>query len=292
MEADAVLLATRFAVSQSARICAAERRGVNADTMLFPATQSAPRNISVLWVIIAGAATFSYDDQVTQVAAPCVVSVPEHWSEGANGKRVVRMQTQGEPFASVQVHFRGTCERLTELSLAREKMNELVSVHRRILDGDPEGGAGLLRALLWRLASFGLVPRSALTDADASLFTDPSTVRMWEAVRRHYAALDANPSLKSMASEADLSERHAHRIMRNIFNACLLPPGGFREATINLRLSFASILLSRSSLTVVEVARRAGYMHPETLANAFRHAGLPSPAEIKRTYAADRIVLS
>ena len=158
-------------------------------------------------------------------------------------------------------------------------------MHRQILDAAPEEGLAPLRRLLGKLVSFGLVPTFALTAAEATFYQDPTTARVWQALQRRYTALDASPSLKAMAAEVGLSARHTHRIMTTIFGECLMPPGGFREATINVRLSLASILLSKSSLSVVEVARAVGYLHPETLANAFRHVGLPSPAEIKRTYA-------
>lgn len=292
MDFGSVLMTTRLAVGRSVRIYVAERHGMSADSNLFPSTQEGPRAVTLLWLLLSGTVSFEHNGTSTRIAAPALVSLPEHWNEGARGTRAVRIQTGGAPFSAVQVLYRAPCEGLGHVALSDTHLGELKEMHRRILDVAPEDGSGLLRALLWKLVSFGLVPPHALQDSDPSLYTDPATVRMWNALQTRYNAIDASPSLKAMAAEANLSCRHAHRIMGAIFNECLMPPGGFREATINVRLSLASLLLSKSALSVSEVARLVGYMHPETLANAFRHVGLPSPAEIRRSYATETVLRS
>lgn len=284
MHLGSVHMTTRLAVGCSARIYAAERHGMSTDTRLLPATQASARAITIRWFVLSGSATFEHEGEMVRVMAPALVALPEHWNEGADGKRTVRIQTFGAPYAVVQVLHREECEGLTQLPLSEGHAQEIMAMHRRILDASEGDSAALLRALLWKLVGFGLVPTSAVHEPDPSMYTDSAAIRMWGTLQRRYTAFDANPSLKAMAAEASLSGRHAHRIMGSIFSECLMPPGGFREATVNMRLSLASMLLSKSTLSVQEVAKLVGYLHPETLANAFRHVGLPSPAEIKRSY--------
>lgn len=290
MQVGKVLMSTRFAVGQNARVYVAERRGMSADTSLFPATQVPPRPVTLLWIFLSGTVQFERDGKVENFETPCAFSMPEHWSEGADGRRsAVRILTAGEPYTSVQVHYRKACEDVVAHVLSPEHAREIVTHHRRVLDAEAADSVGLLRAMMWKLVSRGLLPGVAVSDSNPGLYNDAGTLRMWEALQRRYTALDPSPSIKAMAEEAGISLRKANDIMKTIFEDCLMPPGGFREATINVRLSLASILLSKSALGVADVAQMVGYQQPEALANAFRHAGLPSPATIKKTYSTSEL---
>ncbi|MFO0665564.1 MAG: hypothetical protein U0174_16530 [Polyangiaceae bacterium] len=273
-------------VSRHARVYAAERKGLCADTLLLPAARCAARDVSILWFFLDGETTFEHESGATCMKAPSVAIIPEHWREGANGKRDVRIR-MGMNSASVQVLFRARCDTIQHLDAGAEVLAEVASMHREVIGADEGRGFLLLRGILRRLVAHGLVPPSVLADEDSTLYTSAAYVRLWNAMRQRIASFDVNPSLKSIAADANMSGRHAQRLAHALFEECLMPPGGFREATINLRLSLASILLSKSSLSVVDVARLVGYLNPETLTSAFRHTGLPSPVEIRRTHRDD-----
>ena len=206
-------MATRFAVGSNVRIYAAERYNLSADTRLLPATRMPARPNTLFWFFVDGTATVHHDGTELNVQAPCLLAMPEHWSEGAEGRRAARIQTAGAPYASVQVHVRQPCDGLRRIPLSYAHAEEIRSMHRRAIDTDGDEGLRVLRALLLKLVSFRIIPCEALTASDERFYTEPAVARMWQALRRRYTALDASPSLKAMAAEANLSTRHAHRLM-------------------------------------------------------------------------------
>lgn len=270
-------------VGRNARVYAAQRSGLAADTQLLPAARCSARAVSVLWILLEGEATFEHEGRVTRMQAPSVAIIPESWREGANGERLVRIR-MGVDCASVQVLFRAATDTIQPLHMPPQQLAEVAALHREIMGASEEHGFALLRALLRRLVTFGLVPPTVFDDDRDGMYTSPTFARVWRSMRRRIAAFDVNPSIKTIAAEAELSSRHAHRIANVLFDECLMPPGGFRGAMVNLRLTLASILLSKSSLQVLDIARIVGYQNPETLTRALRHTGLPAPLEIRRSH--------
>ncbi len=136
-----------------------------------------------------------------------------------------------------------------------------------------------LHDVLVRLAEAGVVS----TDLVASMVTqEPERfVRIWEVVRRMYAAYATSASLAEISQEASLSLRQLGRDLGDLARIFGLSTDGFRDAARVIRLRVATLLLSAPDATVNEVAEAVGYGSPVAMGRAFRDANLPPPSVIQ-----------
>lgn len=281
-----IYLRTHFAVDRSVRIYAAERKGMRSDTRFIPASPAKAREATVFWLILEGTAQLSFGSETMRFAAPALVQLPESWVEGEEGVRRVRMETGSELHKALRILVRAPAP-FEVLSMDAALFAAASAYHEAVLGpaaASGENSAAPAKTLLRALAQSGFLPASI--DPEAIVEEEEgSLVRAWSALQERYAAFDVSPSLKLMASSCGLSLRHTARLIAEIFRDFLMPVGGFREATISLRLCFASMLLSSSMLSVAEVAALVGYGHPESLTNAFKRANLPPPQRVRSGYA-------
>jgi transcriptional regulator GlxA family with amidase domain len=56
----------------------------------------------------------------------------------------------------------------------------------------------------------------------------------------------------------------------------------WRDTRNRWRLQVAAVLLSRTDLSVSDIAEETGYRSPQAMARSFLRAGLPSPSEVRR----------
>ena len=285
-----VFLRTHFAVDRSVRIYAAERSGMRSDTHFIPASPARAREATVLWLILDGSAQISFGSETMRFSAPALVRLPESWVEGAEGSRRVRLETGAELHRALRILVRGAAP-FEVLPVDAALLAAGSAYHQAVLGPGAAPGSSI--------SSNSVAPATSLLDAlvrsgflaselGAETLTeeeDAPLVRAWGALQERYAAFDVSPSLKLMAGSCGLSLRHTARLIAEIFRDFLMPVGGFREATITLRLCFASMLLSSSQLSVAEVAALVGYGHPESLTNAFKRANLPPPQRVRSGYA-------
>lgn len=142
-----------------------------------------------------------------------------------------------------------------------ERRDQTASVHR------------LLEALITQH-----VLRRTILDG---IVTDESldALRTWNAIAPFIGV--EPPSLTVLAKRAALSQRQLARDLEALGR--IFPKRSFRWTRVlqGWRLRYAMLLLSLASLSVAQVARRAGYQSTEALNHAFKRAGMPTPSETR-----------
>lgn len=84
-------------------------------------------------------------------------------------------------------------------------------------------------------------------------------------------------TLKEVADAVNCSREHLTRIYREHYG---IPPGHQLQ---QLRMSSARELLTHSNAPIATIARRCGYLDPESFSRAFRRIHKQSPAEFSQT---------
>jgi AraC-like DNA-binding protein len=149
----------------------------------------------------------------------------------------------------------------------------------RVFDSSTEIAATDVLTLLDDLASENIFEPSL--KAGISIDEDPRLVALWQELASAYARADTRPSLKRIAMATAMSLRNISRFMTLASRELLLPPGGWRDTTVNLRLTMAVLFLSCPAISIADVAKALGYGHAEAMANAFQRAGLRSPTDAR-----------
>lgn len=85
-----------------------------------------------------------------------------------------------------------------------------------------------------------------------------------------------------MGASMGLSERQVRRLFEDFSKRYAINARSWRDAKNRWRVQNAVLLLSRSQLTVADVAREVGYASPNALARAFSKVGFPPPAAIRQ----------
>lgn len=274
-------LRTHLALGHSARIFAADRVRLRSDSLYFPTAPEKQRAVSQLWFLLEGTGHASFYGERVELKGPSLVLLPEDMGTDPADKRRVRLLIEGERVRSVQVHYRGPLVELGVQPLGGDLLSAASTYHDAVLGGpEVEDASGLANTFFDALHHAKVVP------AQIPLKMAPSAVqghhiRVWKAMREMYAGFDTSSSVKLIAATCGLSRRHTARLIAEIFRDYLLPPGGFKEVMLTLRLSLASMLLASGDVSVAEVAERVGYGYPESLTNAFRRANLPPPTFIR-----------
>ena len=93
---------------------------------------------------------------------------------------------------------------------------------------------------------------------------------------------DPFPQVNELIERSGLSASHFARKMTKLLDGFHLDWEGWRQATNDMRLRWATLLLSRPELTIAEIARASGYANTDVLDATFRRMQLPSPREVRR----------
>ncbi|MFO0664248.1 MAG: AraC family transcriptional regulator [Polyangiaceae bacterium] len=273
-------LRTHLVIGRSFRMFASERERLPSDTKFFPTSQKDARRVSQLWFLLEGEVLVTSPELSIPFVGPCLVSLPEHFCKGALGHRPVYLRTEGERIKAIHIHYRGPLVDFGAMPLSGDVLAAASNYHHAVLRAPTLDVAEPEQAFLGALANAKLVPPDVAEETHAQV-DEEHVMRVWRVMREMYAALDANPSIKIIATKAGFSRRHTARLIDELLRDYLFPPGGFQEMMLTLRLSLASMLLRGRALSVAEVARRVGYAYPESLANAFKRAGIEPPMRVK-----------
>jgi len=77
------------------------------------------------------------------------------------------------------------------------------------------------------------------------------------------------------------NDRQLDRYLQDFFETFTMVGGGWRAATVHLRIKLAVMFLSAEGVSVAEVARAVGYGSSDAMARAFRDAGLSAPTTLR-----------
>lgn len=151
----------------------------------------------------------------------------------------------------------------------------LRSVLQRLSRRSPvEPSACVTRLVAAALAAF-LQPR----DATQSPWPTPRPAAVQRAIQRMQQAIDSQPcdtaSLSDIAAAATVSEKHLCKLFRRSLG--VTPMQAFRM----MRLQLSLALLSRSNLTIKEIAARCGFESQYHFSRVFSHVFRQPPSRIR-----------
>ena len=280
-------------VDRDLHVQAVERSGLVFDTRFVPPLPEPARDVQLLWFIASGRVLLRRDggslggliggDADGWHQGPCVVRLTEAEFTGADDRRTIELASTGDPFRAVEMRFRGehAGPRLpSEAGLVNVDAAVWSAVETLLarIDNSDSPGAAAARRLLRAVEACGLV---APTLEQSLVVDEPTGLRaIWMMVSLAFRGLRTSATLKELAGVA-VSTRRAERLLQQLAEQRLLQFTGWRSGLIQLRLGLASLLLSVPELTIKEVAAEVGYRNAEALTNAYQHAGLPSPTDIK-----------
>lgn len=139
-----------------------------------------------------------------------------------------------------------------------------------------------LGVLLARLRSAGLAPRM---DSPISVTRSSSSaplVRLYDGLGSILSRLDAHPTLTELASFTRTGERQTKRWLAKLTRDYAHSFESFRDFIHEMRLDWATQLLSVPGMTLNRVATLAGYRSTVALHHAFSSRGADTPRGISR----------
>jgi AraC-like DNA-binding protein len=142
---------------------------------------------------------------------------------------------------------------------------------------------GFVRELALRLQALGLPCH--LIDPDGVAPAPAPMARLYAALGHTLSSLDQYPSLPEVAGVMQASERHVHRQLAQLAKTYGHSFVGWRDFVNEMRLDWATQLLSIPRISTATVAKLAGYRSATALNHAYRARGADTPAVIARRLA-------
>lgn len=275
-------LRTMFGFAHGVWVTLVERRGLVLDTRLVPAERGPERPGTCVYLLAEGRVVL-HDVAGTCFDGPSALILSESQLEGANGVRPVTFRLEGEPLVVAELHFASddvVVAPASEPTTVQLDPSCWVAIEAALFaagEGDDDGCGEALRVLIDSLASSGILRREAAVRARERL----PFARLWGAIRPLVERLALSATLDQVGDLAALSRRQLDRHLKGFFDAYPLVGGGFRAATLHLRLKLAVLFLSAEGATVDAVARLVGYGSTDAMARAFRDAGASAPSVVQ-----------
>jgi AraC-like DNA-binding protein len=258
-----------------------ERVGLTLDTRFAPVEKDAPRPGACLYFIHRG--TFAFDGETFE--GPVTFLMSTDHMKGARGAHTVTFRTSGEPFEAIEMYLaeEDVTKRLERGPAAVEvddRAREAVARMLRVAHATSNDTRELESAvdeLLGALAAQRLIA-AGVVDASRSPM---KFEKLWRAVRPLAERFALTATMDELGVLAEASPRTLDRYVRDFLQTFTTVGGGFRAATVYLRLRLAVMFLSAEGVTVAEVAHAIGYGSADAMARAFRDAGLPAPTALR-----------
>ncbi|MDB4946986.1 MAG: hypothetical protein JWP97_6520 [Labilithrix sp.] len=261
-------------------IGATQHCGTIFDSRFVPAPRRAA-NQAMIFLVVEGTTEWSGPLSGT-FQGPVAFRMGSADYDGAGQRKRQTFRNHGARFRGIDIRFvTPAVTRNAELWVCSEAVWDAARRYvAELWDGEREGAsAAYAIALVRALEEDGVVAEEVASSMDARV--EEPLGDLLQAMGRHYESFDFLPTLQSIASALDVSLRSLSRLMTSLWRTFPALPWNFRELMLGVRIRFAIHLLSVEQLPVHDIARAAGYRHPETMANAFKNAGLPSPREVR-----------
>ena len=261
-----------------------ERSGLTLDTRLVPAAKGAPRPGVCLYLLHRGA--FVLDgDHGPRFEGPAAFLLSEQHLEGAHGARSTTFRANGSPFAAIEMHLAeaDVLARRAEPPSTLEVDHRTWTATARVIglaqeaSGDTHDLEAAVVDLLRALAETGAIAARRAEAARAPVRFE----RLWRAVRPMAERFALTATMNELGAVADVSPRQLDRYLKEFFETFAMVGGGWRAATVHLRIKLAVMFLSAEDVSVAEVARAVGYGSADAMARAFRDAGLSAPTTVR-----------
>lgn len=262
------------------------RSGLTLDTRLVPATKGAPRPGACLYLMHRGA--FVLDgDHGPRFEGPAAFLLSEQQLEGALGVRSETFRAYGAPFAAIEMHLAEAdvlSQRAEPPSNLEVDDASLAAVARVIglaqeASGDTRELEAAIGELLRALADARVIAARVAESAHSPVRLE----RLWRAARPLAERFALTATMNELGAVADVSPRQLDRYLQDFFGTFAMVGGGWRAATVHLRIKLAIMFLSAEGVSVTEVARAVGYGSSDAMARAFRDAGAVRPDDAPRS---------
>jgi transcriptional regulator GlxA family with amidase domain len=135
--------------------------------------------------------------------------------------------------------------------------------------------------LACRLRSLGLDVAPERHDREPHV-APPDLVRLYRALGTVLSRLHEHPSLEELALSVGFGERQVKRKLTELTRRYAHPFTSWRDFLHEMRLDWATQLLSIDGLSLERVAELAGYRSTVALHHAFSARGAPTPRTIAR----------
>src|SRR5687768_15629491 len=214
-ETPSVELFLHVALAPEVSIAVVYRRGLFYDGATAPVCAAPSRGRVAVQVLLSGSLAASNG---VGRRGPALFAIPEENLEGADGRRAHTVQTAGDPHELVSINIDSDLLAFpiptepTELRLDAAVEHAARSYLRAAAEGTASPGATLLgelsRAGLLREVPMRRPPRSV-----------EQMERIWNGLSSFFAAMDTAPTRVMLTELAELSPRHADRMIRQFTSA-------------------------------------------------------------------------
>lgn len=279
MEIGDVAYASTLAFERKFRVYIEERVGTIWDTRFVRPLERDGGGRAAVLVLLDGWLHW-HAHPLGALRAPAVLVASQDVIDGMRGSELVH-SSGGDPFRAVQLRLVDGPDLDDERPRAIAASAAIVDAARAVVASssrdetlrDPVG------ALLDACAAAGVAPRGLA--ATITREESKNLTRIWAALRARHLLVDQFPVLQRVVDAAGLSSRHVARALDEVFAAFSLEWSGWRDVINDMRLRWAVMLLSSTSVSINDVARSAGYGSVTALGGALRKAGLPGPRDVR-----------
>ena len=261
-----------------------ERTGLTLDTRFVPATRGEPRPGACLYLLHRG--DFVLDgDPVRRFEGPAAFVLSEQHLEGAHGRRSATFRAYGSPFAAIEMHLAevDVLSHRAEPPTGLEVDDASWAAAARVIglaheaSGDTRELEGAIFDLLCALAAARVIAAGVAESARSPVRFE----RLWRAVSPLAERFALTATMDELGSFSGVSPRQLDRYLQDFFKTFMMVGGGWRAATVHLRIKLAIMFLSADGVSMTEVARAVGYGSSDAMARAFRDAGLAAPTTLR-----------
>ena len=279
-EAGGASIRSHSALNREVYIGSTEHRGTVYDSRFVPPPkQSVSR--AMIFLVVEGAIDWSAPFSAA-FRGPVAFRLSSADYDGVTSGSRQTLRSSGERFCGIEVRFV-----TPELARGVERWgcsDAVWTAARRYLatiwqSGPKAAEATHAIALIRALEDEGVAPASVAASMDVD--GEEPLGDLLNAMGVHYREFDFLPSLQAIASALDVSLRSLSRLLTSLWDTFPALPWSFRDLMLGVRIRFAVHMLSVEKLTIREIAKAAGYRHPEAMANAFKNAGIPSPRDVR-----------
>ncbi|MDB4946421.1 MAG: hypothetical protein JWP97_5955 [Labilithrix sp.] len=277
MEIGDVVYAATQAFERSFRVYLEVHHGTIWDTRFVRAIAREGGGRPVVYVLLEGWLAW-HAHPLGALHAPCVFVASQDVVDGMGGPPFA-LTAGGNPCGTVQLRLMEGPDLADGSPRLVTDARPIIEAARAIASATEDDLRGPVAALLVACANAGVAPpglAQGITRQESRNLT-----RIWTALRARHLLVEGFPALEGVADAAGLSMRHVARALEEIISAFNLEWRGWRDVINDMRLRWAVMLLSSSSVPINEVARSAGYGSATALGTALRKAGLPGPRDVR-----------
>jgi AraC-like DNA-binding protein len=241
-------------------------RGVIGKAIQFPTRFQRPQ----LTIVLRGRGYLESRDRGVVTLRPGDVAESHQRDHVAEGY-------SGSPGEAILVDWEGSVP-VTSPRLSRISPGDVSGLSAHVASLSTLPPVGWIAKLSLRLRALGLEP--SIIDPDSLAPPPAPMVRLYAALGGALSRLDAQPSLPELAEALGSNERQVHRQLAQLARTYGHSFASWRDFLHEMRLDWATQLLSIPEMPLGRVAKLAGYRSTTALHHAYSLRGAETPMTI------------